>query len=307
MMPFTVHTPDGIALAGSLAQAPEPRGTVIIRTPYDRTVHDAQARSWQARGYTCLIADVRGRYESTGPWHPYHREGADGEATVRAVLGATWHRGGITLLGSSYAAHCALETARTLTGTPDLAARLTGVVALVPALGRYETARDPQGRPRLRDRLGWWFEHGFGARSGPPLGDERAAALLSHAESAGPEATHPLPNPTLAEAALWRELWAAPRTDLRSRYARVTPPLLVVTGTTDFFVQEALDLYDSWPQPANLICGPWGHRLTADRTAGRPADPREKAPGHGDSIGARIVAWLQDPQSTPAPPRPRTP
>lgn len=280
---FTVPVTDGVELAGILATAVDSRGTVIIRTPYNCEIHSAQARSWQARGYTCVIADVRGRYASNGRWHPYRGEGADGAATVRAVLGAPWHRGGITLLGSSYAAHCAVETAWALTSEPHLAAQVTGVVALVPALGRYETARDPNGCPRLADRLGWWFEHGFARRSGPPLGGERADALLAHARHAGAIAAHPLPDPTPAETALWKELWTATPTDLQQRYAQVTAPLLVVTGTQDFFVMEALALHASWPTRASLITGPWGHRLTADRT-----DPE-------DSIGERVVGWLQRP------------
>jgi len=271
---------------------------VIIRTPYNCEIHAAQARSWQSHGYNCIVADVRGRYASGGRWHPYNGEGADGAATVRAVLGEPWHRGGITLLGSSYAAHCAVETARTLADTPSLAAQVTGVVALVPALGRYETARDPNGSPRLADRLGWWFEHGFTHRSGPPLGGDRAAALLAHASHAGPAAAHPLPDPTPAETALWTELWDATPTDLPERYAQVTAPLLVVTGTQDFFVLEARALHDSWPGRSSLITGPWGHRLTADRT------DRE------GSIGERVVAWMQrtdDDSLTSAHFSPRTP
>ncbi|MDJ0338726.1 CocE/NonD family hydrolase [Cryobacterium sp. PH31-O1] len=276
-MPVT----DGVELEGILATAVNSRGTVIIRTPYNCEIHAAQALSWQARGYSCVIADVRGRYTSGGRWHPYSDEGADGAATVREVLAAPWHRGGITLLGASYTAHCAVETARALTSEPHLAAQVSGVVALVPALGRYETARDPNGCPRLADRLGWWFEHGFARRSGPPLDKVRAAALLAHARHAGPEAAHPLPEPTPEETALWSELWVATPTDVQKRYARITTPLLVVTGTRDFFVREALDLHDSWPGQASLITGPWGHRLAVD-----PADP-------AGSIGDRVVAWMQ--------------
>ncbi len=277
---FAVEVADGVVLAGILAIALEPRGTVIIRTPYDCVVHAAQAASWQLRGYNCVVADVRGRYASEGCWHPYDSEGADGAATVQAVLSAPWHQGGITLLGSSYAAHCAVETAWALADTP-CAAQLAGVVALVPALGRYETARDPSGLPRIADRLGWWFQHGFERQSGPQLGKDRAVSLLAHAIHAGAEAVHPLPAPTPTETALWRELWNARPTDLQTRYARITAPLLVVTGTRDFFVREALALHDCWPVRASLINGPWGHRLTVDR-----ADP-------GGSIGQRVVAWMQ--------------
>ncbi|MBB5640700.1 CocE/NonD family hydrolase [Cryobacterium roopkundense] len=286
MRRFAVQAPDGVTLSGFVAEAAEPRGTVVIRTPYDCEVHTAQARSWQARGYTCLVADVRGRYASAGHWHPYSSEGADGAATVRAVLNSTWHRGGITLLGSSYAAHCALETARALAGVPEHSARIDAVVALVPALGRFETARDPNGCPRLADRFGWWFEHGFERRSGPPLGERRATDLLARAVDAGPEATHPLEDPTAGQADLWRELWAAGPTDLHARYAGATSPLLVVTGAQDFFILEALDLHDSWPAPVSLINGPWGHRLTAER------------PDPAGSIGERVLAWMQRP-STP--------
>ncbi|MDJ0350247.1 CocE/NonD family hydrolase [Cryobacterium sp. PH29-G1] len=292
--PFNVRTADGTTLAGFAAWHPEPRGTVIIRTPYDCAAHVPQARSWQARGYSAVVADVRGRYRSNGQWHPYASEGEDGCDTVRAVLDSGRHAGRLVLSGASYDAHCALETARRL--PPDLGSSLTGVVAAVPALGRYETARNPGGTPRLRDRLGWWYQHGFARTSGPPLPADRLVDLVTVAASEGPTAAHPLTAPTRWQRQLWAELWAARPLPLAARYAQVSAPLLVITGSRDFFVREALHLHRAWSGPAALISGPWGHGLLADLD---PTVRRSRT-----SLGDDIVAWLDAPDHFPSSPPP---
>ncbi|MBK3590352.1 peptidase S15, partial [Streptomyces sp. MBT57] len=43
-------------------------------------------------------------------------------------------------------------------------------------------------------------------------------------------------------------------------------PLLAVGGTRDPFAEDTVALWSGWGGPARLLLGPWGHRLTADRT-----------------------------------------
>ena len=272
------------------------QGTVLIRTPYGRAQYGAQAGAWQRAGYDVVVQDVRGRYGSTGEWRPYSREGDDGAATAASLARAGLLRGPLVLAGASYDAHCALEAARTLE-TSRSAIRAAAVVAMVPALGLFETARNPDGTPRLGDRIGWWHMHGFGRESAPPLAPaelERRCRIA--AEQVPEQLVHDAEYGPGARAA-WSRLWSAPRTDLETRYGRSKTPLLVVSGRNDFFAAEALALAAAWSGGRTaLLWGPWGHRLAGDLDAGTAAALRAQG-----GLMARIQDFLESVRNgTPA-------
>lgn len=175
-----VPTADGTALATDvrLPDGTRPVPAVLIRTPYGREAHRAELRGWAAHGFAALAQDVRGRHGSPGEWHPYRdHEETDGAATVAWVRAQAWSNGEVVAAGASYAAYCALVTALAAPeaacdagpeadlddfhrdgatdnlrrdgapgdlhgddGVPD------AVIAVVPALGLTETAREPGGR-----------------------------------------------------------------------------------------------------------------------------------------------------------------
>ncbi|MEC5181388.1 CocE/NonD family hydrolase [Arthrobacter sp. CG_A4] len=268
---------DGVILAADSYHSSKrgrTQGTILIRTPYGRGQYGAQAGAWQRAGYDVVVQDVRGRYGSTGEWHPYAREGHDGAATAASLARAGLLRGPLVLAGASYDAHCALEAARTLE-TSGSAIRAAAVVAMVPALGLFETARDPDGTPRFGDRIGWWHMHGFGRESAPPLAPAELGRRCRIAAKQGPEQlVHDAEYGPGARAA-WARLWSAPRTDLKARYGRRNTPLLLVSGQNDFFAAEALAMADAWSGGmTGLLWGPWGHRLAGDLDAGTAAELR---------------------------------
>lgn len=268
-----------------------PRGTILIRTPYGRGQYEAQAGAWQHAGYDVIVQDVRGRYGSTGEWHPYCREGDDGAATAICLARAGLLRGPLVLAGASYDAHCALEAARTLETTRSgsgTAIRAAAVVALVPALGLFETARDPDGTPRLTDRIGWWHMHGFGRESAPPLAPAELERRSRTAADQGPEQLVHDAEYGPGSRAAWARLWSAPRTDLQARYGMRNTPLLLVSGQNDFFAAEALALAAAWSGGRTaLLWGPWGHRLAADLDAGTASALRAQG-----GLMARIQDFL---------------
>ncbi|MEU5976866.1 CocE/NonD family hydrolase [Streptomyces sp. NPDC047315] len=240
--------------------------TVVIRTPYGRGSHTAEACAWAARGFAVVVQDVRGRHGSAlpGAWRPYEHEAADGAATVRWVRERPWSDGRIVAVGASYAAYCALVTVTgdRATPAPPAAEAPDAVIAAVPALGTAEVARERSGVERLLGRAGWWAAHGDRTDSDPTALDvrlARAPELLAHLPVATlPERLgRPLPS--------WRGVWGARREDLvvaRAATARV--PLLAVGGTHDPFAADTLALWRRWGGPARLLVGPWGHALTAD-------------------------------------------
>ncbi|WP_025133512.1 YcaO-like family protein [Leucobacter sp. PH1c] len=286
-------TRDGIELRGLIWSPRSPRGTVLIRTPYDAGAHAPIARSWNRRGYRCIVQDVRGRYASDGEWDPYRHEAEDGADALRAVDGEF---PGVPLLlyGASYAAHTALEAARAWDGAP------AGMLLLVPALGLAETARSVDGAPQYRSRIGWWHEHGRGPRSAPPLPETELSDRARRARELGPlraAETWGWPADVLER---WRKLWGAEPRNLADCASGRTEPLLLIRGDADFFHADAGRLAAVWPGRTHLVDGPWGHRLAAD------LDPAEAAAlGTAGGLGAVIDAWLAR-EGLPVP-RPRRP
>ncbi|MFV2195020.1 CocE/NonD family hydrolase [Nocardiopsis sp. LOL_012] len=254
---------DGTVLGGLMWECEHPGGLVVIRTPYDAEQHEPIARSWNARGYHCLVQDVRGRYRSTGDWSPYTSEGGDG-AQVLARLSSEYPGLPLVLFGASYAAHTALEAARGAAFAS--AAPVAAVITLVPALGPAETAWDADGAPWITHRIGWWHEHGRHRRSLPPLPTAELDRRTAQAREQGfVEAAR---NWDWAPAALadWRRLWSAERVDLSARYGHLDTPLLVISGDDDFFDHDARRLARAWSAPVHFASGPWGHRLVGGVT-----------------------------------------
>lgn len=299
---------DGVRLTADHYRAPaerEAQGAVLIRTPYGRAQYAAQAHAWCRAGYDVVVQDVRGRYGSAGAWNPYDKEGADGAATVRYLAGNGLLRGPLILAGASYDAHCAVEAARVLekerapeeTRRPVAAApKPLAVVAMVPALGLCETAREPDGTPRLRDRIGWWHQHGFGKESRHPLPAAELRRIYRQAEERGMDwMFHNLMDDATygpGSTAGWKRLWDATPADLHGLYGQLNTPLLMISGQRDFFVAEAANLVRAWGSAAprtlvETLWGPWGHRLANDLGAGAAAALRQQG-----GLMARIKDFL---------------
>ncbi|WP_411732421.1 CocE/NonD family hydrolase [Paeniglutamicibacter sp.] len=287
---------DGTVLAGDHYRSGQDtgRGTVLIRTPYDRRQYRAQAEAWQAQGHDVIVQDVRGRYGSTGTWLPYAAEGQDGAETARFLEREGLLNGGLILAGASYDAHCALEASLRLE-TDGHRLRAAAVVAMVPALGLYETARNPDGSARLSDRIGWWHMHGFTAESRDPLTIAELERRCLEASARGVADAMPANIYGAHAPGQWDRLWSAPKLDLATRYGDCKTPLLVVSGHRDFFVREALELAGAWDAGnTGFLTGPWGHRLTAD------LDPSAAAAlsSHG-GLMAKIQEFLDGADARP--------
>lgn len=293
---------DGTVLRGRFWACPRPEGpegaegVVVIRTPYDADPHAATARSWNARGYHCLVQDVRGRYRSDGEWSPFEHEEEDG-GQVLVQLRAEHPRLPIVLFGASYAAHTALEAARAAARTRTVAA--AGIIVLVPALGLAETAWDSTGAPQVRHRIGWWHEHGRTRRAQPPLSADELDRRTAQAADVGVVEAAKSWGWTADALARWRRLWAADRIDLAKRYGLLDLPLLVISGDDDFFDDDARRLARAWPGASHFATGPWGHAL-----AGGITDPAVRA-GIRDAGGLAhlIDHWLSAQGLPRTPPR----
>ncbi|CAL9521297.1 hypothetical protein SUDANB95_03810 [Actinosynnema sp. ALI-1.44] len=242
-------------LAHTLFAGDRDAPVVLIRTPYGRQHHFAEARGWVARGFSCVVGDVRGRGGSAGDFRPYRTEAVDGAGVVDAVRRLGFRR--VIAAGASYAAYCAVTAA---IARPDV---VVGVLAAVPALGLGETAREPGGAARLACRAGWWGEH---------VGTVRSTDLRH--------------TPVVDLVDGWDDLWVAPeRTEeLWTALPRLRVPLLAVGGLHDPFAADTARLAREWGGPSRLVLGPWGHELDA---------PAPGAALAGRRIGELYVAWAR--------------
>ncbi|MER7045317.1 CocE/NonD family hydrolase [Streptomyces jumonjinensis] len=274
----------------TLPDGDPPFPALVIRTPYDRRRHRAEARAWAARGFAAVVQDVRGRHASDGEWHPYRTEAADGAQTLHWIREQRWCDGRVVAAGASYAAYCALVTA---VGDGSCDAFGTGpapgggpdaVIAAVPALGPAEVAREPSGVERLLARAGWWAAHGDRPGSDPAALDKALAddpRLLEHLPVTR------LPDRLGRALPSWPRIWDEHHRDqltLRARSARI--PLLAIGGARDPFAADTLRLWRDWGGPARLLLGPWGHGLTSS-----PAP--EARPGHRLDLGDTAARWAR--------------
>ncbi|MFP8942018.1 CocE/NonD family hydrolase [Streptomyces fenghuangensis] len=274
-------TVGGLATDVRLPAGRGPFPAVLLRTPYDRLRHRAEASSWARRGFAAVVQDVRGRFASPGCWRPYGNEAADGAAAARWIRRQPWSDGRLVAAGASYAAHCALVLA--LDAPED--ARPDAVLAAVPALGAAETAREPSGVERLLARAGWWAAHGDRSDSDEDaLGRALAAdpGLLAHLPLTG------LPQRLGRDLPSWADLWRRrDRGRLVSRAAHAAVPLLAVSGLHDPFAEDTDALWRAWGGPsARLLTGPWGHGLTAAPGPGA-------GPAHRVDLGELYAGWAR--------------
>ncbi|WP_410535545.1 CocE/NonD family hydrolase [Streptomyces sp. KL2] len=279
-------TPPGATVEGLATDVRLPAGrgpfpAVLLRTPYDRLRHRAEASGWARRGFAAVVQDVRGRFASPGRWRPYEDEAADGAAAARWIRRQPWSDGRLVAAGASYAAHCALVLA--LDAPED--ARPDAVLAAVPALGAAETAREPSGVERLLARAGWWAAHGDRSDSDESALDKALAAdpgLLDHLPLTG------LPERLGRDLPSWADLWRhRDRGRLVSRAAHATVPLLAVGGLHDPFADDTTALWSAWAGPsARLLMGPWGHGLTAAPGPGA-------GPAHRVNLGELYAGWAR--------------
>ncbi|GAB3755963.1 hypothetical protein GCM10027591_05090 [Zhihengliuella somnathii] len=263
-------------------------GTLLVRTPYGR--RSAAVQAWAGRGPTVVAQDVRGRYDSPGSWSPYADEGRDGAATLEQAVRHDIAPAPFFPAGSSYEAHAALES--------ELAARnagmsIAGVLALVPALGLWETAHAPDGTPRWRDRIGWWHQHGFSSTPRAPLAPGTLDQLTRRARTDGPFSVFSGAEFDDDALAAWRRLWTAqPLNPARYGGPRAAP-LLLVTGRHDFFRAETVELARSLSatgRSVDVIDGPWGHGLMADLPA--DTEPGRSIRRNGGLL-AHVFGWIR--------------
>lgn len=267
---------DGVKLAADvyLPSAGEKRWpTLIARTPYNRAGLRRGAEWFAQRGFAVVAVDVRGRFESEGPFYPFVNEGPDGYDVIEWAARQGWSNGKVGTYGASYLAWDQYRAA--MENPPHLVA----MFANVGGADFYQEFGYPGGTLNL----GWgiWLlrsaETSVPAQSLP----EEKAALSRILEKPGEWlAKHPRergkvldPFPTQRRAyddflahATFDSYWRDPAFYVPGTWARMKDvPTLFVSGWYDYFATGLLRNFEhlsaKQQSPHRLVMGPWWHAV----------------------------------------------
>ena len=269
---------DGVVLLGDhfAPRTGEPRGTVLLRTPYGRGLPTSalNGRLFAARGYHVVIQSVRGTFGSGGTFRPMAQETEDGHDTVAWLREQPWFDGRLATLGASY-----LGWAQWALMQDPPAELRTAVVYVGPH--DFREAVFGTGAFTVGDFLGWSDmiarqEDGGMLRRG--LDGVSAGRRLRPAL-----AGVPLPDaadPVLRGRAPWYREWLShPDGDdpwwepyrAGSALDRVSVPVLLISGWQDLFLDQTLQQYETLRArgvEVGLTVGPWTHLQMAMQGAG---------------------------------------
>lgn len=259
---------DGVELSSDvwLPRAPGKYPVLLLRTPYIKTMPEANHPEWgryfAERGYALVVQDVRGRGDSDGKFNFFFQEGEDGYDSVEALAREPWANGRVCMLGVSYWATTQWLAARER--PPSLAC-----IAPTSPAGEYlnelptiggafmmmwgmNWINDTSGRisqGRNMETLDW--QHIFAHRP-----------LLTMDEALGrkmPLYREFLQHPTMDW--YWRRIQFTPRD-----FQRIDIPVLTVTGLFDgdqtgaLFYWKGLRAHAKTPASDRfLVIGPWSH------------------------------------------------
>ena len=146
IMEMNVMVPmqDGVKLATDIYR-PDAKGkfpVVLIRTPYgsENRRYSDRGKFYAERGYVAGIQDCRGKYDSEGNWYGKRDETKDGDDTITWLGTQSWSSGKVGMVGSSYLGMVQWLVAHNQ--NPYLK-------ALVPVVGPITLGRDPHTYRKL--------------------------------------------------------------------------------------------------------------------------------------------------------------
>lgn len=230
----------------------EPVPALVTVTPYRSDagagIESHAMHMWfAARGYACLLVDVRGTGSSGGPLRPPFdpAEADDAIAASDWALAQSWCTGTVGMWGTSY---CAMLTMRAALRRP------AGLRAIVPILGMTDPERDvvhPAGAWGCGAALEWGTATALNQVM-PEL------AGLSDATDVESTVIVRDDDPWILEMfrrspgdRAWR--------DSAFDVSALEVPALVVAGWRDLFCSASIGAYESMTGPKKLLVGPWAH------------------------------------------------
>lgn len=295
-------TADGEKLRADIYRPDKlPAPVILQRTPYTKDWHTELGERLAAAGYIGIIQDVRGQNASSGEWAPFVHEAGDGAAAVEWAARIDGSTGEVAMIGSSYAATCALQAA---SRRPE---SLVAVVAAETPADYYDDMVYPGGAFALAFVETWLTRNIAHSAAGRlPDGDEIQQVMndvytgdMDSAFRFAPPATLPALFPDRKDVAPYFADWLGPhrtRTpywddiSLRPVLADIEVPVLNIGGWYDIFVSGTTENHrrlTAAGRESHLLLGPWSHNMW-----GRSLNSTDFGPEAEFDYPAEAIAWV---------------
>lgn len=264
---------DGVQLQATVytpRDQPKPAPCIFTLTPYIAQSYHDRGMYFAAHGYPFLTIDVRGRGNSQGQFRPLIQEAHDGYDIVEWLARQPYCNGKVTMWGGSYAGYDQWVTAAQM--PPHLA-------TIVPAAAPYAGVDFPFRNNIFYPYDVQWltFVNGHAAQTNLFGDDLFWKGYFKHWLESG-EPFNGLGEVLGDAAPIFQEWVAHPYQDAywdqynptAAQYAKLTLPILTITGSYDDDQPGALQHYREYMRNASpeskarhyLIIGPWDHAGT---------------------------------------------
>lgn len=293
---------DGACLAADVVTVDDgvPRPTLLVRTPYSRAGARAadDAVALARVGWSVVLQDVRGRFDSEGTFDPFRQEVADGHDTVEWCARQPWSDGRVVTWGASYVG--ATQMLAAAAAPPSL----RGICPMVTA-ARYDDGWTYEGGAlQLGFVLPWSI---LMASSDPRADAARLAEAASWTGRWGELYRTPLGSSPARALSVPFDRWLGQDpagwegTDVLDALRGVDVPGFHVAGWYDLFCDGSLEAWqaltdprpDGRPRaPQRMVVGPWIHAgLFLDMTA--EVDFGPAANGVATDVRGEALRWLR--------------
>ncbi len=263
--------PDGVELVADRWYPTHPSGdlaTVLIRTPYGRTLMGPLGRLYAERGYQVIVQSCRGTFGSEGAFVPVRNEQTDGHATLEWVAAQPWFDGRLVMWGGSYLGLTqwavaedppdflkALSFQVTASNFRDSVVYPGGAFALETALAWLHEVRHQE--------LGWRNVLRARLRAARVVATSSDVLPIGKGDAAAVGEPVPFYQDWLEHSAPGDPWWDG--VDFGRRLEKV-PPASFIGGWYDLFLRAQVADYEALRRAgrtARLTIGPWTHTSPA--------------------------------------------
>ncbi len=288
---------DGVELVADVYGS-DPGPVLLLRTPYDRrsqvTLVMFEVERALERGYSVVIQDTRGRFESDGVFAPFRSDIEDGHDTLEWLATQPFCDGNVVMTGSSYLG--ATQWLAALSGHPALKA----IAPALTASDYYEGWIYQGGAFQLAFNLFWALVHlapEERRRRGIPAPEVRTPVYRRDGEDwpaaqaslavAGEWLTHrPLGDVPLHECGTYYFDWLEHDDPVSPYWEAISPernvdrvqcPVLSIAGWYQLFLRGAYAGFSSVRanaateaarEQSALVLGPWQNSVPAPGNTG---------------------------------------
>jgi putative CocE/NonD family hydrolase len=257
-----MKTRDGVTLRADIYR-PKADGkfpVLLERSPYNKYTNLDSGLKAAARGYVCIIQDVRGRFASEGQWYPFKNDAEDGYDAVEWAATLPYSNGKVGMIGGSYVGVTQMLTA--VAAPPHLVGIYPGITA-----SNYHAHWAYQGGAFMQLLAQAWASvlsvHELERRTG-------ASALPTHWDLKRPPAEYPLLDPgTAAGLAPYYFDWIAHPTyddywkqwSIEEHFGQIKVPALHLAAWYDLFQDGSIRNYAGIRQFGGSEAARKGQRL----------------------------------------------